>query len=155
MEYITATRRRGCVLCEKPRLKADTRHYILSRERESFVILNAFPYSYAHLLVCPYLHRRSLDRLPDAVLCDLMRTTTRALRALKAAVKPDGFNIGVNQERVAGAGIAGHVHIHIIPRWRGDTNFMLFLADVRVIPQHLDATYRRLLPHFRTARTSR
>ncbi len=146
--YLQRKRPRGCVLCQRSRLKADARHYILYRGRETFVILNAFPYTSGHLLVCPYRHGGALETLPEAVLADLMRTTARAVRALKKALRPHGFNIGMNQGRVAGAGLATHAHLHIVPRWEGDTNFMPLFGDVRVLPEYLAATYRRLRPHF-------
>ena len=116
----------------------------MERGERVFIILNAFPYSNGHLMITPFRHTADLDDLDDAELLELMRMTRRAVNLLKAAFRPDGFNIGVNMGRVAGAGIADHVHMHVVPRWNGDTNFMPVLGDVRVIPESLKTVYRQL-----------
>src|SRR5258706_13337655 len=108
-------------------------------------MMNAFPYSNGHLMVSPFNHTANLDDLSDAEMLDLMNLTRKGVNLLKEAFKPDGFNIGINVGRVAGAGIADHVHIHIVPRWSGDTNFMTVLGDVRVIPESLQVVYERLV----------
>ncbi len=134
----------GCIFCVKPAEDRDEENLILYRGERVFTMMNAFPYSNGHLMVSPYQHTANLDDLSDAEMLDLMDATRRGVNLLKAAFKPDGFNIGVNMGRVAGAGIADHVHIHIVPRWSGDTNFMPVLGDVRVIPESLEAVYHRL-----------
>ena len=149
MEYIKNPKETGCIFCEKPKERQDQANLILARGIESFVMLNAYPYSNGHLLVSPYRHSPDLEGLPEPVLLDLMHMTQRALAALRAALKPDGINIGLNIGKAAGAGIDAHLHYHIVPRWGGDTNFMTVASGVRVIPQALSETYRELLPHFR------
>jgi ATP adenylyltransferase len=145
MEYIAnADKTEGCIFCDKPRENCDEKNHILLRGEKSFVMLNAFPYGNGHLMVSPYKHTANLDDLDDEDLLELMQLTRRAVNLLKAAFHPDGFNIGVNMGRVAGAGIADHIHIHIVPRWNGDVNFMPVLGDVRVIPQSLESVYRQL-----------
>ena len=148
MRYIeTADEAEGCIFCTKPEENRDDENLILLRGERAFIMLNAFPYSNGHLMVSPYKHTAELDDLADKELLDLMKVTRRGVNILKAAFKPDGFNIGINMGRVAGAGIRDHVHIHIVPRWNGDTNFMPVLADVRVIPESLAVVYDRLKEH--------
>jgi ATP adenylyltransferase len=145
LKYIeNADKTPGCIFCEFPKLDRDAELYILHRSEHAFLILNAFPYSNGHLMVVPYQHTASMDTLSEEEMLDVMRLTRVAIRALKATFKPDGFNLGVNMGRVAGAGIADHLHWHIVPRWNGDTNFMPVLADVRVIPESLEVVYSRV-----------
>ena len=152
MAYIKkAHKPRGCIFCTKARAKRDASNYLLHRGRYGFVMMNLFPYNSGHLLVSPYRHVKSLEQLPDQASLDLIRLTNLALQALTAEIHPEGFNIGINLGRVAGAGIEGHVHLHIVPRWNGDTNFMPLFGETRVIPEHLRATYRKLRARFRAA----
>ena len=147
MRYIEAADNAdGCIFCVKPAQDrgCDDEDYLLLRGERAFIMLNTFPYSNGHLMVSPYRHTANLDDLEDPELLDLMAMTRRGVNALKAAFRPDGFNIGINMGRVAGAGIADHVHIHIVPRWSGDTNFMAVIGDTRVIPESLEAVYCRL-----------
>jgi ATP adenylyltransferase len=145
MRYIeSADAQPGCIFCDFPAEQRDPERLILHRGQHTFIILNAYPYSNGHLMVTPYRHTANLDDLEDAELLDLMANTRLAVNLLKAAFKPDGFNIGINMGRVAGAGIADHVHMHIVPRWSGDTNFMTVIGDARVIPESLDVVYERL-----------
>ena len=145
MQYIKrADAAEGCIFCVFPAEQKDAENLIVLRGERAFVILNAFPYSNGHLMISPYRHTANLDDLEDAEMLELMTLTRRSVNLLKAAFKPDGFNIGVNMGRVAGAGIADHVHIHVVPRWNGDTNFMPVLGDVRVIPESLQAVHTRL-----------
>lgn len=134
----------GCIFCSKPEEEQDTENLILWRGEKTFIILNAFPYANGHLMVTPYHHTADLDELNDIEMLEMMSSTRLAVNLLKAAFKPDGFNIGINMGRVAGAGIADHVHIHVVPRWNGDTNFMPVLGDVRVIPESLAVVFERL-----------
>jgi ATP adenylyltransferase len=136
----------------KPRQKNDRANLILYRGRRVFVMMNLYPYSNGHLLVTPYRHAGSFEELDPPTLADLMQTSQRAVRALRKVFKPDAFNLGINQGRDAGAGIEKHVHLHVVPRWNGDTNFMPVLNDTRVIPEGLDSSYDKLVPWFRTAR---
>jgi len=110
-------------------------------------MLNAYPYNAGHLMVAPYKHTGELDDLTEGELADLLLLTRRCKTVLTRALKPDGFNVGINLGQVAGAGILDHVHIHIVPRWNGDTNFMTVTANVRVVPQALDDMYATLLKH--------
>jgi ATP adenylyltransferase len=112
------------------------------------ILLNRYPYASAHVMVAPRRHTASLPELPDAEHADLAETLRRTVAALQAAVRCDGMNVGLNLGRCAGAGIADHLHWHCVPRWDGDTNFMPLLADVRVMPQHLEETLATLRPHF-------
>jgi ATP adenylyltransferase len=135
-----------CVFCCKLE-EAETEH-VLYRGELVFVILNKFPYNNGHILVVPIAHVASIEDLPPAALTELMLLTNRSLAALRATYHPDGFNLGVNLGRAAGAGIAAHVHLHIVPRWNGDTNFMPVVGETRVLPETLDQTFKRLKPLF-------
>lgn len=149
MAYIQQARKpRGCIFCVKARERRDASNFMLHRGRHGFVIMNLFPYNSGHLLVAPYAHVDSVEHLPEDVALDLVRLTNLALRVLRAEVRPEGFNLGINLGRVSGAGIEGHVHWHIVPRWNGDTNFMALFGETRVIPEHLRATYKKLRARF-------
>lgn len=138
----------GCIFCALPRAQADRDNLILRRGRRVFVILNRFPYNPGHLMVVPYTHTGELDDLVPDELTDLMLELRRAVGNLRRGMNPDGYNIGINLGRTAGAGIPGHVHYHVVPRWEGDANFMPVIADTKVIPQHLFRTYDQLAPLF-------
>ena len=112
------------------------------------VMMNRYPYANGHLLVAPKKHVDTLDQLTREEMGDVLETTKNAVHILGEVMKPDGFNVGLNLGEVAGAGIADHLHFHIVPRWQGDTNAMSVLAGVRVISEHLEATFKRLRPHF-------
>lgn len=115
----------------------DEAHYVLARDRTCFALLNAFPYTGGHLMVVPYKQAPDFNGLTDDEVTGLMRLTCRCQNALSKVMKPDGFNIGINLGKVAGAGIPGHLHVHVVPRWLGDTNFMAVLANTTVLPQAL------------------
>lgn len=151
MEYILAANdqsRHVCIFCTLPRSQADRENLILWRGRRAFTLLNKFPYSPGHLLVAPYSHTADLDILLPDELTDLMLNVRWAVNCLGRAMSPDGYNIGINLGRTAGAGIPGHLHYHIVPRWDGDHNFMPIIAETRVMPQHLQHTYDQLAPRF-------
>jgi ATP adenylyltransferase len=148
--YVLGEKPEGCVFCAKPSANDDAGEMILNRGELSYVLINAYPYNNGHLLVVPYEHCSDLGRLSEAQLVDLMRETQRAVEVLRRAMCPDGFNVGFNIGRVAGAGIEEHVHLHIVPRWSGDTNFMPVLGDTRVVPQSLRECYELLSGHFQT-----
>jgi ATP adenylyltransferase len=137
-----------CFLCAKPREGDDERALILARARHAYVVLNAYPYNPGHVLVAPYRHVGELEELTDDELLDSSHLLQATVRVLKEAMQPHGFNAGLNLGRVAGAGVPGHVHWHVVPRWNGDTSFMPVLGDVRVLPESLDQTYAKLRPHF-------
>ena len=124
--------------------EADAAVYILERGKTCFLVLNAFPYNSGHLMVVPYVHESSLAALPEATAAELMRLTRRSERVLRKVYKPGGINLGLNLGEAAGAGVADHLHLHAVPRWSGDTNFMSVLAETRVLAEMLGETYKRL-----------
>jgi len=150
MAYIEASVKEGspggCIFCDIPARppEEDAKFLVLHRGRRAFVMMNAFPYNPGHLMVAPYRHVCELSQLDEEEMLELMRLQARALEVLKRAMSPHGFNLGVNLGRVAGAGIPGHMHVHVVPRWEGDTNFMPVVADVKVIPEALGRTYEKL-----------
>ena len=124
--------------------EADAREYVVARSMHVYVALNMYPYNNGHLLIIPYAHVPSLENLPAEVLADLMLTTNKALAALRAAYNPHAFNIGANIGASAGAGIPDHFHVHVVPRWEADTNYLTVISGTRVIPELLSDTYARL-----------
>jgi ATP adenylyltransferase len=147
MAYITSEeqkKNKGCIFCLKPKQKGDAKNLILLRGREAFVIMNLYPYNNGHLMVAPYRHIGDLGKLSDSELLEMMNLARRCQRAMAATMRPDGFNLGFNLGRTAGAGIADHVHLHLVPRWNGDTNFMPVLAGTKVVSEGLAQTYRKL-----------
>ncbi len=144
LEYIEqADEQAGCVFCLAAEGDDEERHVVHRGER-AFVMLNKFPYSSGHLMIAPYRHVGELAALEDAEALEVHRLASSALEALGAEYAPHGYNLGWNLGRVAGAGVVDHVHLHVVPRWNGDTNFMPVLADVKVLPEHLIDTRRRL-----------
>lgn len=134
----------GCFICRGLAESDDRANLIAERTGRSVVVLNRFPYNTGHLLVAPTAHKAGLDDLTDDESLDLQRTLRRMVGALKSLLKPDGFNVGLNLGEAAGAGLPGHLHWHVVPRWAGDTNFMPVLADVKVMVQSLDVFWERL-----------
>ena len=134
----------GCIFCDKPAANDDATNHIVSRSKHAFVMLNAFPYSNGHLMVAPFQHTADLGALSDAEMLDLFSLVRDGVKWLTSIYEPQGFNVGINLGRSAGAGVDKHVHIHIVPRWTGDTNFMAVVGDTRVIPEALQKTYERL-----------
>jgi ATP adenylyltransferase len=133
-----------CIFCAKPAQDDDEANLIVHRGERCFVILNRFPYTNGHLMIAPYEHRATLSELDPDTIAEMMSLTQRAMRALEDRYEPHGYNVGCNQGRVAGAGVEHHIHMHVVPRWGGDTNFMPVLADTRVMPQTLSDTYATL-----------
>jgi len=148
IEYIQMEKPEGCILCEKPRENKDDQNYILYHGDKNFVILNSYPYNPGHLLVAPYRHIASPEELTEEERNEHFEIVIRCVRVLREVFNPGGFNIGVNVGKVAGAGIDDHCHTHIVPRWQGDTNCIPVLADVRVLPEALAETYRKLKGKF-------
>jgi len=140
----------GCVFCAKVSEEDDRKHLILHRGKTCFVIMNLFPYNNGHLLVIPYAHVAEIGAIDRDTSTELWDLLCRAQRALRETMHPDGFNIGINLGRTAGAGIDTHLHAHIVPRWNGDTNFMPVVGETKVISQERGATYDTLLPAFRS-----
>ena len=140
-----------CIFCvDADQTGPDKSRLILYLGRMSLVMMNRYPYNNGHLLAAPRRHVPDLSSLNVEEMTDLMLTVRSAVEIMNKAVNPDGFNVGLNLGRVAGAGIEAHLHFHIVPRWNGDTNFMTVFADVRVIPEHLEASFDRLAPYFQT-----
>ena len=145
MAYIAPkTPQQGCFFCIFPADKNDAEHYILHRGERCYMMLNLYPYSNGHLMVVPYQHVGTIEKLDAETLTELMGQVQLAQRALRLTMKPDGFNMGINEGKAAGAGFADHVHLHVVPHWEGDTNFMPVLADVKVMPEHLETVYKQL-----------
>ncbi len=144
IDYILSKKPPGCIFCDKPALNKDEENLILYRGKYNFIIMNAFPYNNGHMMVVPYRHTASLSGWSPEEQKELMDLADMAVNLLKKLMKPDGFNLGINMGLVAGAGVADHIHLHVVPRWNGDTNFMPVLADTRVISEHLRATYGKL-----------
>jgi ATP adenylyltransferase len=134
----------GCVFCEALRGDDDRQRLVLHRGRTGFLILNAYPYAPGHVLAVVNRHVGSVEEATPDELGEAMTLVQQTTAALRRAYGPDGFNIGLNQGRVAGAGIEGHLHVHVVPRWNGDTNFMAVLGEVKVLPEALEATWERL-----------
>jgi ATP adenylyltransferase len=143
MEYILGDKEEGCIFCSKPAAKRDEENLILFQGRDVFVMMNKFPYNNGHLMLVPKRHCVDLEELTDREsqeLFDLMKTS---VRVLKSTLRPHGFNVGINIGISGGAGEA-HLHLHIVPRWTGDTNFMPVLVETKIIPQYLEETYKKL-----------
>ena len=149
MEYIKSSpKAEGCVFCEKLLDTKDRENLLLHRSRHTFVLMNPFPYNNGHLMVLPRKHMPGMEGLEDEVLLDLMRTTQFCIDSLREAMSPEGFNMGINLGKVAGAGLADHLHLHIVPRWAGDASFMTVVGEVKVIPDHVTRTYDSLAEIF-------
>ena len=144
MGYILGEKEKGCIFCDKPAVKRDGANHIFLRRARCFGILNIYPYNNGHCMIVPYSHKKSITLLKKAERSELFETVSLVTAALGELLLPDGFNIGINEGRVAGAGIDEHVHIHIVPRWNGDTNFMPVLSRTKVMNDYLDALYHRL-----------
>ena len=145
MSYIqNAKKEKGCLFCRVLRSKKDKENLVLLRSKHSFAVLNLYPYNNGHIMASSKRHVRSIELLNDAEICDLINTVKKTRLLLGRVLKPEGYNIGVNVGRAAGAGIIGHLHIHIVPRWNGDTNFMPILSGAKIISQSLNELYRKL-----------
>ena len=150
MAYVTGTgdASTGCIFCAAVTGEDDEGTRILHRAAFSFVILNTYPYNTGHLMIAPVRHIGALEDLEPSERTELMELTTRAVEVIKEKMAAHGFNIGMNLGEVAGAGIPGHLHVHVVPRWGGDTNFMPIVAETKVLPEMLAETYAKLKPGF-------
>ena len=148
LEYIKGAKTDECIFCTKPALGDDDEALIPVRGERCFVILNAYPYASGHVMVAPYEHTGDLRGLQPDVSAELMALTQRSLTAIERVYGPEGFNLGMNLGEVAGAGFAGHVHMHVVPRWKGDTNFMPVVGDTRVLPEALPDSWGKLRDAF-------
>lgn len=148
MRYIMAPKPDGCIFCTKPGADDDAANHIVWRGDSAFVMLNAYPYNNGHLLIAPYAHVADLEDLPPQTALEIMQLCQDSIRVLKSGFNPQGLNVGLNLGTAAGAGVKDHIHMHVVPRWIGDTNFMPVVADVRVIPQSLEHAYAILRDGF-------
>ena len=145
MKYIQANKKEeGCVFCKVQDMPDNEENLIVHRGERAYVIMNRFPYTSGHILVIPYLHEDNLEVLDAETRAEMMELVTKTMTVLRGIYNPQGFNFGANIGAAAGAGIAPHVHLHIVPRWNGDTNFMSSLGETRVLPEALEETYRHV-----------
>jgi len=144
MAYIRREQRPGCIFCDMLETEDDRGQLILHRSESAFLVLNKYPYNNGHLMAVPYRHMDTVEALTPEEMVGMMSLVSLGIRTLRRTSNPEGFNIGINIGKIAGAGVVDHVHIHVVPRWGGDTNFMPVLADVRLIPQDLHETYDEL-----------
>jgi ATP adenylyltransferase len=151
IEYIKIAKEeawQGCILCDKPSERNDRQNLILHRGKHNFIIMNAFPYNSGHLMIAPYHHTANLEDLNDAERDELFWLVSHSIAVLKQSLNAEGFNVGMNLGRIAGAGIDSHIHAHVVPRWVGDTNFMPVTCDVKIVSQAILETYDKLAGKF-------
>ena len=143
--YVSATQKAvGCIFCDAPKEKDDAKVLIVYRGQHSYVILNAFPYTPGHVMIVPYAHLDELQKLPIEAANEMMALSQRMETALRALYHPDGINLGMNIGKAAGAGIAGHIHMHVLPRWVADANFVSVIGETRILPETLEGTWERM-----------
>jgi ATP adenylyltransferase len=153
MKFIESPKVEGCIFCDFPAAEgedAERTNLLVHRSARSFTLLNKYPYNSGHVMVIPRAHAPSLERLAPEDFTDLHDELRRAVEVVRDVYRPEGMNVGMNLGKVAGAGIADHLHYHVVPRWGGDTNFMPVLADTRVMVEHLDAAWAKIREGFRT-----
>ena len=148
MEYIKKDKPDECIFCLLPKENDDTKNYILYRGQSVFIIMNIFPYNSSHLMVSPFKHINCLTKQDASENKEMTQLIHSSIEILRSVINPEGFNIGYNIGKAGGAGYDEHIHCHIVPRWIGDTNFMPVLGETKVHPEHLQATYNKLLPQF-------
>jgi ATP adenylyltransferase len=151
MKYVNNQEHSGtCVFCDATRHEDGLENLVVYRKQYAFVILNRFPYTSGHLMVVPFAHQSSIEELEAATRGEMMELINQAMQVLRAEYHPEAFNLGANIGAAAGAGIAEHVHFHVVPRWAGDTNFMSAVGDTRVIPEELSESYRRIVERWKS-----
>jgi ATP adenylyltransferase len=148
IDYIKSSKEVGCFLCRYFGEARDEPNLVLARGPTCGVVINRYPYTGGHLMICPYRHVSTLAELTQAEMLETMKWVSLSVEALKKHMKPEGFNIGINLGEAAGAGLKDHLHVHVVPRWVGDTNFSTVIGDLRVIPQALEALWAELRPSF-------
>ena len=144
IKYIQAKKTKGCIFCQKPKQKKDKANFIITRKKYSYSILNIFPYNNGHTLIVPYRHVDDPGKLKENEILEIFELIKQTKKKLETKLKPQGFNIGVNIGKIAGAGIDKHLHVHIVPRWEADTNFMPVLSGTKIISQSLEELYSLL-----------
>jgi ATP adenylyltransferase len=142
IKYIHSKRIKKCIFCES--IKSNEKNYVIYKTKYSISLLNIFPYNNGHMMIAPLRHIKEISQLNSEEILDLFKTLDKTKKLLARVLKPDGYNIGINVSKEAGAGITGHLHIHLVCRWRGDTNFMPVLYNTKVISQSLDELYKKL-----------
>jgi ATP adenylyltransferase len=148
MDYILKKKKKGCIFCKKPNGKKTSENLILYQGKKVFVIMNKFPYNTGHIMVVPNRHCSDLDQLDEEEYQEFFGLVRTGLCILKKSLRPQGFNVGINLGKAGGAGVDEHIHLHIVPRWNGDSNFMPVISDTRIIPEHLKKTYEKLHASF-------
>ncbi|MBC8313471.1 MAG: HIT domain-containing protein [Candidatus Cloacimonetes bacterium] len=149
IDYILQEKDDGCILCEKPKANDDKSHLILKRGKYSYIVMNLYPYNNAHLMIVPFRHCSHFYEYDEEEILEIGKMIQLSEKILTKVYKPDGFNIGMNLGEDAGAGITDHLHIHIVPRWKGDTNFFSTIGKTRVIPEKMEDIYQKLKNEFR------
>ena len=147
--YIVKIKKKGCFLCHSYKSKEDDKNFVIYRGKFSFVVMNIFPYNNGHLMIAPIRHLKNITSLTEKEDREIMELIKKSVKVLKKLLKPDGFNIGLNLGKMAGAGLENHIHFHIVPRWNGDTNFMPVISNTKVIPQSLSELYLELIKEFK------
>ncbi|MCS7315349.1 MAG: HIT domain-containing protein [Bryobacterales bacterium] len=145
-QYVSREAPRECIFCVKAAEQRDAENFVLARARHNFLLLNLYPYTTGHLMIAPYRHVATLAQADAETLEEMIRLAQLAEAALDEVYRPKGFNVGMNIGECAGAGVAGHIHMHVLPRWPADSNFLTTIGETRVLPEDLGTTYRRLLP---------
>jgi len=148
-QYVSAAPAAECIFCSKAAARQDEENLVVYRAARSFVLLNLFPYTSGHLMVAPYAHVATLEETDEDTLAEMVRLARLAEQHLRALYRPRGFNVGLNIGECAGAGVADHLHIHVLPRWPGDTSFMTTIGETRIVPEDLATTYQKLSQAFR------
>lgn len=154
MVYVENAWPSGCLFCETSDTQQDEKNLILYRGKSVFIQMNLYPYNPGHIMIAPYRHLDELSKLSTEEQLELIQTAARTTSLLRELMNPDGFNVGMNLGKAAGAGVEHHLHLHIVPRWSGDTNFMPIVGDTKVIPEGLAATYQKLASAFSGASSS-
>jgi ATP adenylyltransferase len=150
IEYITGEKEAGCIFCNRLAEDTDRTNLILVRAKHAFVMMNRYPYNNGHLMVAPIRHLGDFAGLTGDEIAEIFALVQRFIAVFEKTMRPHGFNIGLNLGRCAGAGVADHLHVHVVPRWDGDTNFMPVLGEVKVISEHIMSTYDKLLETYQT-----
>jgi len=153
--YVTAAEKvTGCIFCDLPKAGDDAKVYIVHRSPHCYIVLNIYPYTPGHVMIVPFAHLDELQKLPAEVAHEMMDLAQKMERILRQLYRPDGVNLGVNIGKAAGAGVAGHVHMHVLPRWVADANFVSVVSETRILPESLDTTYERMKGAFLSAASS-
>jgi ATP adenylyltransferase len=145
MKYIQTHKQEGCIFCLKRNKKTDRQKFVILRGKKSFSLLNIYPYNNGHFMVCPARHIKNIEQLTKEEFLDLFEVLKKTKKLIEKILKPEGFNIGINLGKVSGAGVDKHLHIHVVPRWKGDTNFMPVIANTKIISQSLKDLYNKLI----------